>query len=204
MCGRYYIDDGETVAEMRKIIEEVNLRYHDTPLGDAMKTGEIFPTNVAPVLIASEESSEPVLMTWGFPKWQASGVIINARSETAQEKPMFMKNIQNRRCIIPSNGFFEWDHANDHPKSKFLITAKDSQMLYMAGLYSSFEDQFGGKYSAYVILTVGANADVILLHDRMPLIIEPEQNNRWLNDEKYARSILRVPCPAKLTALEAN
>lgn len=204
MCGRYYIDDGETVAEMRKILEEVNLRYHGTPLGDTMKTGEIFPTNVAPVLISQGESTQPVLMSWGFPKWQASGVIINARAETAQEKPMFRNTIQKRRCIIPASGFFEWDHAQGHPKSKFLLQPKESPMLYMAGLYSSFEDQLGDQYSAYVILTVNANTDISALHDRMPLIVEPGQNNRWLNDEKYARSIMNAPCLVKMTVLETN
>jgi len=118
---------------------------------------------------------------------------------TAQEKPMFRLSIPQRRCIIPSNGFFEWDHSKDHPKTKFLLNQKDSPMLYMAGLYSVFTDSDGKKHAAYVILTASANADVSGIHDRMPLIVEPGLNEQWLQDEKYARSILSAPCLAKLT-----
>jgi len=198
MCGRYYIEDDETIQEMRRIFDEINKKYNNTPQGEAMKTGEIFPTDIAPVLVAEQQSSQAVLMTWGFPRWQGSGVIINARAETAAEKPMFRSSISQRRCIIPSTGFFEWDHLDGKPKSKFLLHSKESPILYMAGLYSKFEDPRVGKYAAYVILTVDANASVRPIHDRMPLVVEPGQYDRWLHDEGYARTIMSVPCPAKL------
>ena len=202
MCGRYFIDDAETTAEMRKIFNEINQRYHNTYQSVVLKTGEIFPTNIAPVLINEQKTTQPVLMTWGYPKWNNSGAVINARAETAQEKPMFRLSIPQRRCIIPSNGFFEWDHSKDHPKAKFFLNQKDSPMLYMAGLYSIFADTDGKKHAAYVILTVDANASVSPIHNRMPLIVEPGQNEQWLQDEKYARSILSAPCLAKLTAIQ--
>lgn len=200
MCGRYYIDDGETIAEMRKIIEEVNKRHHDTPQGSSMKTGEIFPTDIAPVLVVQEQSIAPALMRWGYPKWQGSGVVINARAETAAERPMFRTSIRRMRCIIPATGFFEWDHTDGHPKTKFLLQRQETPMLYMAGLYSFFEDKLGAQYSAFVILTVNANATVSPIHDRMPLIIDAGQNDRWLHDEQYAITLLGALCPAELTA----
>ena len=202
MCGRYFIDDAETTAEMRKIFNEINQRYHNTYQSVVLKTGEIFPTNIAPVLINEQKTTQPVLMTWGYPKWNNSGAVINARAETAQEKPMFRLSIPQRRCIIPSNGFFEWDHSKDHPKTKFLLNQKDSPMLYMAGLYSVFTDPDGKKYAAYVILTASANADVRPIHGRMPLIIESGLHEQWLQDEKYARTILSAPCLAMLTAIQ--
>ena len=201
MCGRYYIDDGETVAEMRKIIEEVNMRHHDTPQGSSMKTGEIFPTDIAPVLVAEQQSASATLMRWGYPKWQGSGVVINARAETAAERPMFRTSIRRMRCIIPATGFFEWDHTDGHPKTKFLLQRQETPMIYMAGLYSFFEDKSGTQYSAYVILTVPANASVSPIHDRMPLIIDAGQNDRWLHDEQYAVTLLGAPCPAELTVV---
>lgn len=203
MCGRYYIDDGETVAEMRKIIEEVNKRHHDTPQGSSMKTGEIRPTDTVPVLVEQQQSAAPILMRWGYPKWQGSGVVINARAETAAERPMFRTSIRRMRCIIPATGFFEWDHTDGHPKSKFLLQRKETPMLYMAGLYSFFEDQKGGQYSAFVILTVSANAAISPIHDRMPLIIDIGQNDRWLHDEQYAITRLTAPCLAELTAIKS-
>lgn len=228
MCGRYYIDDGETIADMRKIIEEINAKYQNTPEGSvqgsaqasaqgsgqwsesgsavgskvefAMKTGEIFPTDMAPVLISQQQVIEPVLMTWGYPRFQSSGVLINARAETAAEKPMFRSSIPLRRCIIPATGFFEWEHSQGKAKTKFLLQSKESPMLYMAGLFASFEDKLGKNYTAYVILTVAANAAVRSIHDRMPLILEADQNDRWLHDEQYARNLLLTPCPAQLSA----
>jgi len=201
MCGRYYIDDGETIEEMRKILDEIDAHYQNKPLGPKMKTGEIFPTDVAPVLIAEESSVQPVLMTWGYPKWQGTGTVINARAETADEKPMFRNSIIHRRCIIPSTGFFEWDHSGATAKSKFLVKRKESAMLYMAGLFSIFADKGGNRFAAYVILTVNANASVRAIHDRMPLVIEPGLNERWLHDEQYARAIMTAPCPAVLDAV---
>jgi len=201
MCGRYYIEDDETIAEMRKIFDEINQRYQNTPQRDAWKTGEIFPTDTAPVLIGEKDAVQPVLMKWGYPKWQGSSVIINARAETADEKPMFRASIRQRRCIIPSSGFFEWDHTEGHAKTKFLLHRKESSLLYMAGLYSFFEDPNGNNYSAYVILTVPANSSVLPIHTRMPLVVEPGHNDLWLQDESYARSLLNAPCQADLMAI---
>jgi len=201
MCGRYYIADDETSAEIRRICDEIMERSLNTSPCVPMVTGEIFPTNTAPVLIAQQQSALPVLMTWGYPNWRGSGVLINARAETADEKPMFRSSISHRRCIVPSNGFFEWDHTKGHAKTKFLLHGKESPLLYMAGLYSEFTDKLGDKYTAYVILTVNANASVRPIHDRMPLIVEPGQYDRWLHDEKYARTVLLTPCLADLEAI---
>lgn len=202
MCGRFYIDDDETIVEMQKLCKEISLRYQDTPRAAEMKTGEIRPTDVAPVLIAEHQAVLPVLMTWGYPKWQEKGVVINARAETAADRPMFRSSIQQRRCIIPSNGFFEWAQVPGKAKTKFLLHRSESPMLNMAGLYSIFEDPRGEKYAAFVILTVGANPTVRAMHDRMPLVVEPGQNDKWLFDESYARTITGTPCLAEMKATE--
>ena len=199
MCGRYYIDDDDTIAEMRSILNELNRKYQGTPMGAEMKTGEIFPTNVAPVIVAGKDAPAPVLMRWGYPKWKDAGVIINARAETAEEKRTFSSSIAHRRCILPANGFYEWEHENGHTKQKFLLREKASPMLYMGGLYSSFEDKDGVRYFAYVILTVDANSSISSLHDRMPLIMEPDKLLSWLTDEAYARRLLASPCLADLS-----
>jgi putative SOS response-associated peptidase YedK len=202
MCGRYYIADPEMSKEIEKICNDINFRNQSVDRTLYMKTGEIFPTDTVPVLIDDPQSLRPVLMSWGFPKWQSSGVIINARAETAAEKPMFRTSVRNRRCIIPASGFFEWDHGEKKgTKSKYYLTPSESQILYMAGLFSIFEKQEGGKYAAFVILTVSANAFVRNLHDRMPLIVRPGEHEHWIRDEQYARSLLSTPCPAELTAV---
>ena len=191
MCGRYTVFTEEEVIEMREIINEVNQRYINTPEHAAMKTGEIFPTNIAPVLALEKNALEAMLMNWGFPKWQGEGVIINARSETAMEKPMFRNSLGTRRCVIPSTGFYEWKHEGEKKKKdKYLIKLPGQSMLYMAGLYNTFKDKLGRPYTAYVILTAKANASMATLHDRMPVILAASQKEVWLSDYGAAMKIM--------------
>ncbi|HBE87400.1 MAG TPA: SOS response-associated peptidase, partial [Lachnoclostridium sp.] len=97
MCGRYYIEIDD--VELRSIVAEVERKT-------AVKTGEIFPTNLAPVL-----SPDGIMkaMRWGFPKYDGKGEIINARSETAAEKNMFRRPMMEGRCLVPASWYFEWE-----------------------------------------------------------------------------------------------
>lgn len=204
MCGRYYIADEEEIIEMREILEKINKRYADSSECTSMKTGEIFPTNVAPILVADQQITRASLMTWGFPRWQGSGVVINARAETVAEKQMFRTSIASRRCIVPSNGFYEWDHQDGKTKDKYLLRPRATPMLYMAGLFREFESDSGICYTAFVIITTDANITVSQIHNRMPLVIEPGQKDQWLHDEQFARTILTVPCAAEMMAIRAE
>jgi putative SOS response-associated peptidase YedK len=116
-------------------------------------------------------------MRWGFDKWNNKGVIINARSETAAEKKMFAKPIAERRCIIPSTGFYEWAKTHGKAKIKYQFNVPDSPMLYMAGFYTA--DNF-------VILTRAANDSMADVHDRMPVILYKDELVSWLNDKDFA------------------
>lgn len=223
MCGRYFIDDDETISEMRRIFREIDVKYNSeaaavsslpndlkpsnsTPalrsplLNKApLKTGEIFPTDIVPVLRNEHREVAPVLMSWGFPKWQASGVIINARSETAAEKKMFSSSLLARRCLVPTNGFYEWNHESGRAKEKYLLRTPCDPMLYLAGLYAGFRKPDGLLYDAFVILTIDANPSVRQLHDRMPLIVEREDRDRWLLDNEFAFSLLHTPCLSEMS-----
>ncbi len=192
MCGRYLaITEGE-ILEYREIINEVNERYKDTPEREAMVTGEVFPTHIAPVLVAGPNKPQPVLMKWGFPKWQGSGVIINARSETALEKKMFRSPLMTRRCVIPSAGFFEW-RQEQGKKVKYLFRQPETKRLYMAGFADTFSD-------SYVIITTKANEWMAPYHNRMPLILPPSNVDNWLNDLPFALGCVHAPCEARLEA----
>ncbi len=194
MCGRYLaIMEGE-LAEYREIINEVNERYKNTPELNAMAQAEVFPTNISPVLVPEPGRAAPLLMKWGFPKWDGKGVIINARSETALDKKMFRVPLMNRRCVIPSAGFYEW-RQEPGKKQKYLFRLPDTKALYMAGLFDTF-----GSETAYTIITTQANATMAPYHDRMPLILPPEHINRWLTDLPFALDFLHAPCDAQLVA----
>ena len=195
MCGRYLISTEEEILEMREIIHEINRRYAGKPELDRMKRGEIFPTDTVPVIALEENKLQPQLFIWGFPRWQGKGVIINARSETAGEKGMFRHALKKQRCIIPASGFYEWRHTQGKkPKDKYLLRRPETPMLYMAGLYKVYEKE-GIFRQAFVILTTGANDSVRAIHDRMPVIISGDEQERWLTDEIFAHHVLEREGP---------
>ena len=180
MCGRYYVGD-ETSGEIQKILEELDKKYSNTKI----KTGEIFPSNDATILVASGWKIEPDIVKWGFPNFTNKGLIINARSETAFEKKMFREGLASRRCIIPASGFYEWN-AN---KEKIYFTPQNEKIMYMAGIYNIYQDE-----ARFVILTTNANASISHVHDRMPLLLTENQIQQWIFDDMRTLAILnQVP-----------
>jgi len=214
MCGRYLIDD-EAYADILQILHDLNaakdrVYSENIPAGELMK-GEVFPTNIAPVI----EKGEIVAVKWGFPHWKNTGVIINARSETALEKRMFGKPLRERRCVISSSGFYEWSHRSDlgrgampgrggkrKAKDKFLFRRPGEHSLYMAGMVSNFRDALGEEYSAFTILTTAANDSVAHIHDRMPVILAADEVDLWINDNGFMEFVLHRPGPELSSELE--
>jgi len=188
MCGRYLIED-EVYADMWLIMNEIERKAE---LRSQMAVGEVFPTNIAPVITNDGASG----VKWGFPHWKNSGVIINARAETAFEKNMFRKPLLERRCVIPSSGFYEWTRAGSgKKKDKFLLRRPDTHILYMAGMVNTFRDADGNEYSAFVILTTAANEFVAPIHDRMPVILASDEKDYWLRDDVFTNFALSRPGP---------
>ena len=104
MCGRYSLAP-EQSKEIAQIVAEVQARFGAA----SIHTGEIFPTNAAPILLPDGQKMTPKPMTWGFPSFKGKGVIINARGETALDKPMFRRSLLERRCVVPTTGLFSRD-----------------------------------------------------------------------------------------------
>ena len=194
MCGRYLVDD-EVYAEVWEMLSaptgEVGLTLRPQPPALAVK-GEVYPTNIAPIIACDG----PAAIKWGFPHWKGAGVIINARAETAGEKSMFRKPLLERRCVVPSCGFYEWSHGGGgKKKDKYLLRLPGERLLFMAGMINSFRDASGCDYSAFVILTTAANGSVAQLHDRMPVILAPDERDRWICDGGFVDHALRRPGP---------
>jgi len=193
MCGRYAILEEEAILEMREIINQVNEKFSERQ-GLVVK-GEVKPSNLAPVLRAEQDKVRLDVMKWGFPRWdQSSGLIINARSETVMEKPLFRDSFLNRRVVIPSSGFYEWDHRPDHPKDKYFFTLQ-GMVSYMAGFYNRFTLKDGQIAECFVILTAPAIAPVAELHDRMPVILPRQKIRLWLDPRADATALLQGPQP---------
>ncbi len=182
MCGRYSLFDEQDNAEIQKIVTEINQKYPEQPI----RTGEIFPTNTAPVLMTNGAVLSPEPVVWGFPKYQGSGVIINARAETAAGKKTFRDSLMKNRCIVPSTGFYEWDEK----KHKYLFRLPNEQTLYMAGICKEYS---GVK--RYVILTTAANASMEDVHHRMPVILPKDKLQIWAANTDAALLYLHSEMP---------
>ncbi len=181
MCGRYQFST-EKYQTLRQIVQ--NARRHSRgPEGPV--SGEIAPTAVAPVLVASGDKVVAEFQRWGIPGWRG-GLMINARAETVCDKPMFRRSMAAQRCVIPASGYYEWDAA----KHKYLFRIPD-QPLYLAGIYDNVEGE-----DRFVVLTTAPNATVKQIHDRMPLILTQDQVRPWLTDDQAALQLLTVEPPA--------
>lgn len=171
MCGRYYIDIEQNDSEIKKIIQQVNVLYKDTLELSVMKTGEIYPANIVPILTAES----PLLMKWGFTPFYGKGQVINARLETAAEKPMFRKPFNEHRCLVSASYFFEWEKRGPK-KQKYALGLQET--IFMAGLYR-FEKDI--PLPQFVILTRPATPDIAFMHARMPVILSKDTHEAWLS-----------------------
>ncbi|BCN31702.1 SOS response-associated peptidase [Anaeromicropila herbilytica] len=173
MCGRFLFTYDDDIDEMRELTDRILHKYGD----DAkIKNGEVFPTDKAVVILEDGKNMDPDFALWGFKSFNNKGVIINARAETVFEKKMFRESILNRRCIIPSTGFFEWNQTGE--KHKYLFRIQQQKMLYMAGFYNEIAGE-----RRFVILTTNANDSMSDIHHRMPVIIEKDYLEDWVQSK---------------------
>lgn len=182
MCGRYLFDPltGE-LDEYWKIIRNVaeKQKQYET---DEIATGDVYPSNNVITLGANKENQVvPGVTKWGFEGFKKGQLFINARSESVEEKKTFAKAFREQRCIFPMTGFYEWD-AN---KQKFLFTA-DGETMYVAGFYRIHEN-----VAESIILTTDPNMAVSPVHDRMPLIVDKNEIDKWILDLNFAREYVK-------------
>lgn len=182
MCGRYTSrTSAADLADYFGVDEVV-----------APDLGERF--NVAPtdeVYAVAESSSGRRLGTfrWGLvPFWakdlKVGAKMINARAESLLDKPAFKRSFERRRCIVPADGFYEWEKVGPKTKQPWLIRRADGKPMAFAGLWESWRPVKGsdeGKVRSCTIVTGAPNEKVAALHDRMPVILQPEAWDAWLD-----------------------
>ena len=177
MCGRYsliFIDD--LGKRFRIFAPTLGIRSHYN----------LAPSHMAPVIV-QQEHTEMVMMQWGLiPQWvqdpKRSIHPVNAMAETLAEKPMFCGLLQNRRCLVPASGFYEWRKEGKR-KIPYYIHLNDSPLFALAGLYDIWYDACNEAHPTYTIITTNANELVAPLHDRMPVILKREDEERWLTGD---------------------
>jgi putative SOS response-associated peptidase YedK len=130
-----------------------------------------------------------VFLRWGFvPSWSKDlsfgSHLINARSVTVAEKPTFRHAIKYRRCIVPTSGYYEWDHSGGK-KQPYFIRLTDHSPMCLAGLWETWKAPDDSELETFAILTTAANKLVEPLHDRMPVILHPDTFNLWLSHNMH-------------------
>jgi putative SOS response-associated peptidase YedK len=186
MCGRF---SNRTPAE--KIKEE--FRVEEVPSIDARY-------NIAPtqkILGISQESNEreAVLFKWGLvPSWSKDpsmgARLINARSETVHEKPAFRESFKRRRCIIPADGYYEWQRTGGR-KQPYYFIMRDERLFGFAGLWDRWKSPEGEILETCTILTTEANEKARDIHDRMPVILSASDYDLWLDEDVCKLELLK-------------
>jgi putative SOS response-associated peptidase YedK len=179
MCGRYRL------SRRKQVVEEYFDCGSDEP--DWAPRFNIAPTQSVPVI--RQNPKEPVrelsLMRWGLiPAWSkdssAAASTINARSETAATKPAFRDALKSRRCMIPADAFYEWARAGK-AKQPYCFEVNDGELFAFAGLWDRWKDPSGDWIKTCSILTTSPNAVTSAVHDRMPVILDPDGYDLWLD-----------------------
>jgi putative SOS response-associated peptidase YedK len=178
MCGRYaQRTDPKRLAKEFKVPEVLNAspRYNIAPTQEVLAVRE------------SPDGREMTLYKWGLvPTWAKDAFIgaklINARSETVTEKPSFREAFKRRRCVIPADGFYEWQRTGGR-KQPFFFRMRDERPFGFAGLWERWEGEGGKVINSCAILTTEANEVLRPVHDRMPVILHPDDYELWLGAE---------------------
>ncbi|MGA9859044.1 MAG: SOS response-associated peptidase [Solirubrobacteraceae bacterium] len=201
MCGRYTLAAPDPAA--------IHARF---PIGESLEVRRRY--NVAPgddvLAVTTDREGHPrgEMLRWGLvPSWAKSpdtGLkMINARVETATEKPAFRRAFERFRCLIVADGFYEWRPTPGAPKQPFHISRADGELFAFAGLWSIWHAPDGGTLRTCTILTTAANAAISGLHDRMPIILARDNENDWLDTSTPRDRLggILAGLPAEQTAL---
>lgn len=178
MCGRYTI----TVT-----LEELMVRYgiDVTTVPFHRPKYNVAPSQQVPAVIHDGQRNRLGELRWGLiPPWaddpKIGFTMINARAETAAAKSAFQSPFRRKRCIIPADGFYEWQKTS-HGKQPMRIVLRNRSLFSMAGLYETWIAPDGAKINSCSILTTTPNEVVAPIHDRMPVILRPEDEALWLD-----------------------
>ncbi len=203
MCGRYaLISSPELIRRLLAYLDQPNFppRYN------------IAPTQPVAIVRMAEGKRRFALVRWGLlPSWvkdpQTFTLLINARAETINDKPAFRSAMKRRRCLVPADGFYEWK-AEGGRKRPYFVRLKSGGPFAFAGLWETWIGPNGEEMDSAVIVTAPANRLLAPVHERMPVILEPEQHAQWLDsdhvDPKEAAALLKPAREDRLDLYEIS
>ena len=199
MCGRY------TLTSSPEALRAL-FRYGEQPNFPARYN--IAPSQPIAVVRLVDGQRQFALVRWGLlPSWvkdpKTFTLLINARGELVAEKPAFRAAMKRRRCLIPADGFYEWQAVGDR-KRPFYVHAKSGAPLAFAGLWETWTGPNGEELDTAAIVTTRANKTLSAIYERMPVIVPPEAFDLWLNaGEVDAATAAALIAPAPDNLLEA-
>ncbi len=178
MCGRYSLT--KPIKTLKEHFQAIAVALeHD-------KHYNIAPSQRVPVILAGAQGREIHALRWGLiPSWakdpDMGNRLINARAETVHEKPSFRSSFRKRRCLVPADGFYEWQ-VRDEGKFPQYIRMRTGGLFAFAGLWSEW-DSGQETLRTFTIITTTANRELESIHHRMPVILLPEQYDGWMDPE---------------------
>ncbi|MBK8815189.1 MAG: SOS response-associated peptidase [Methylococcaceae bacterium] len=197
MCGRFALYT-DPIALAKK--------FQTENLLELSPSYNIAPSQAIPIIRNEQGHRLFAMAKWGLiPSWakeiNTGYSTINARSETVAEKPAFRSAFQHRRCLIPANGFFEWQEiANSKIKQPWYISLKNQEPMALAGLWEHWQGRDGSEIESCTIIVTVGNELMQPIHDRMPVILSPEHWDTWLdsaNTNKQGLQTLLNQYPAE-------
>jgi len=203
MCGRYSL----TLA-FEEVIEFYNTLIDELSTNAFLPRYNVAPTNIMPVIVNDKGQKRIKLMQWGLiPYWakekRIGNNLINARLETLTEKPAFKGALARQRCLIPADGYYEWQKS-DGRKNPYRIIVPSRKIFTFAGLWDEWRSPDGDITTSFTIITTIPAPSVNHIHDRMPLILPKEQEDWWLLGAKTNQNIVgflnQITPEAKLEA----
>jgi len=190
MCGRYTLS-----TPAGRLAEEFRL---DDPV-EIPPSYNVAPTQEVAAVLAEEGKRRLEMLRWGLvPSWaddpEIGARMINARSETAAEKPSFRSAFRRRRCLIAADGFYEWKRENGG-KQPYYFRMQEGRPFAFAGLWESWEKGGDGVLRSCAILTTRANSVLDGIHDRMPVILPPDTYDSWLDPDADREELAELLIP---------
>jgi putative SOS response-associated peptidase YedK len=203
MCGRYLIiSPPEAMRLLAEYLEQPNFPPRHN----------VAPTQPIPVVRLDGVTRHFSLMRWGLlPSWvkdpKTFTLLINARGESVCEKPAFKNAMKRRRCLIPADGFYEWK-AEGKLKRAFVVRPRDGKPVMFAGLWETWVGPNGEEMDTAAIVTTEANGTLHPIHHRMPVILEKDEFEPWLDcahvDTGRAQALLKPAAEDRMEAYEIS
>lgn len=190
MCGRY---------SLTTPLEGVQRIFGIDAMPNLAPRYNIAPTQPVVVIRRGETGQRELThMRWGLvPSWakavNSGPLLINARADTVADKPSFRNAFRRRRCLIPADGFYEWQPQPTGPKQPMRIALPGNALFAFAGIWEHWQTAEGSELESCAIVTTDANAQLYDIHTRMPVILQPADYDTWLNADADAAATLTHP-----------